>query len=104
MRVVLTIIEYQTFRDLMLYVCPALASFFVRSHNTIRRWIMAEYRRQRLAIMGELALAKSMIHISFDMWTSPNSLGIVVVVTHFPDKDLKNRSLLIVMRRMRGHA
>ena len=63
MRIALTIIEHQAFRDLVLYVCPALESVFVRSHNTIRRWIMAEYRKQRLDIKGELAPAKSTVHI-----------------------------------------
>lgn len=102
MHITLTIVEHQTFRDLMLYVCPALEPFFVRTGKTIRRWIMAEYKKQRLCVKNELAQAKAMIHISFDLWTSPNSLGMVAVIAHFLDKDLKNRSLLIGMRRVRG--
>jgi hypothetical protein len=51
------------YRDLVLYACPALESFFVRSHNAIRRWITVEYRKQRLPIKGELALAESAVRI-----------------------------------------
>jgi hypothetical protein len=82
------------------YHCPALKPFFVKSHQTIRRWIMDEFKQQRRKIKDELKLAKSKIHISFDLWTSPNSMAICAVVAHFIDKDLRNRSTLIGMRRI----
>ena len=63
---------------------------------------MAEYKKQRLSVKIELARAKAVIHISFDLWTSPNSLGMAAVIAHFLDKDLKKKSLLIGMRRVRG--
>jgi hypothetical protein len=40
--------------------------------------------------------------MSFDLQTSPNSKGLVGVVFHFLDKDLKVRSLLADMKRIRG--
>jgi hypothetical protein len=43
-----------------------------------------------------------MIHINFNLWTSPNSLRIITVVTHFLNKNLTNRSLLIGIRRVKG--
>lgn len=102
MHVALSMVEHHTFRDLILYIYPALRPFFAKTGNTIRRWILAEFKKQRVRVKEELALSKSMIHISFDLWTSPNSLGIVAVVAHFLDKDLKNQSLLIGMRKIRG--
>lgn len=102
MHVAFSVIEHHTFRELILYICPALQPFFVKAGNTIRRWIMIEFKKQRVRVKDEMALAMSLIRISFDLWTSPNTLGIVAVVAHFLDKDLINRSLLIGMRRVRG--
>jgi hypothetical protein len=53
-------------------------------------------------IKDEIGLTRSLIYVSFNLWTLLNSLSIVVVVAHFLDKDLKNRSLLIGIRRVRG--
>jgi hypothetical protein len=40
--------------------------------------------------------------VSFDLWTSPNSKGLIGVVFHFLDKDLKVRSLLAGIKRIKG--
>jgi hypothetical protein len=53
-------------------------------------------------IKDKIGLLRSLIHISFDLWTSPNSLRIIAVMAHFLDKKLNNRSLLIGIRRVRG--
>lgn len=102
MHVALRVVEHHTFRDLISYICPAVLPFFAKTGKTIRRWILEEFKKQRVRVKDELGLAKSMIHISFDLWTSPNSLGLIALVAHFLDKDLKNRSVLIGMRRVRG--
>jgi hypothetical protein len=102
MHVALSVIEHPTFRELMLYCCPAIEPFFVKTGTTIRRWIFMEFKKQRIRMKDELAQARSLIHISFDLWTSPNSLGMVAVVAHFLDRNLKNQSLLIGVRRVKG--
>jgi hypothetical protein len=102
MHIALTCVESDAFRDWVLYVAPGLESYLVRSGDTIRRWILWEFARQRRYIKAELAVAKSRIHISFDLWTSPNSKGLVGVVFHYLDQDLKVRSLLAGMRRVKG--
>jgi hypothetical protein len=66
MHLALLIVEHPAFRDLILCIAPSLEVFFISSANTIRRWIMNEYRKQRKAIKARLARAPSMIHISFD--------------------------------------
>jgi hypothetical protein len=53
-------------------------------------------------VKDKIGLVTSLIYISFDLWTSLNSLGIVAVIAHFLDKGLNNRSLLIGMRRVKG--
>jgi hypothetical protein len=63
---------------------------------------MIEFKKQRVRIKDEIGLLRSLIHINFDLWISPNSLRIIVVMTHFLDKKLNNKSLLIGIRRVRG--
>jgi hypothetical protein len=37
MHVALSIVEHDTFREMLIYICPALDKVLARSHNTIRR-------------------------------------------------------------------
>jgi hypothetical protein len=102
MHVALSMVESDSFRDLVLYICPALEPILASTGTTIRRWIIKEFDKGSLRIRNELAQAKSQIHVSFDLWTSPNSLAFCAVVAHFLDKDLKNRSILIGLPRVKG--
>lgn len=103
MHIAFSCVESDTFRDWVLYIAPALEPCLVRSGRTIRRWILWEFEKQRNYVKKQLATARSRIHISFDLWTSPNSKGLVGVVFHYLDQDLKVRSLLAGVRRVKGH-
>jgi hypothetical protein len=50
MHIALTCVESDTFRDWVVYISPTLESYLVSSGDTIRRWIMREFNRQRLKI------------------------------------------------------
>jgi len=86
----------------MIFYHAGLAPYLVKSATTIRKWILKEFQRQKLAIKDELANARSRIHISADLWTSPNSLAIVGIVVHYLDKNFKVQNHLIGMRRVHG--
>jgi hypothetical protein len=86
----------------MIFCHAGLAPYLVKSATTIRKWILKEFERQKLAIKDELANARSRIHISADLWTSPNSLAIVGIVVHYLDKNFKVQNHLIGMRRVHG--
>lgn len=54
-----------------------------------------------LQVKELLANALSRIHISFDLWTSPNGLGICGICAHFVGPpEGRNRSVLIGLKRM----
>jgi hypothetical protein len=53
-------------------------------------------------VKNKIDLITSLIHINFDLWTSLNSLKIIIVMAYFLDKGLNNRSLLIGIRRVKG--
>jgi hypothetical protein len=86
----------------MIHCHQGLAPYLIKSADPVRGWIMKEFDKQKLQVKKELATAKSRIHISADLWTSPNSLPIVGNVAHYLDKDLVVQSTLIGMRRAKG--
>jgi hypothetical protein len=102
MHIALSCVESEAILDWVLYICPALEKYLVESGDAIRRWIMKEFVRQKSEIKKELATARSRIHVSFDLWTSPNSKGLVGVIYHHLSKDWKMCSMLAGMRRLKG--
>ena len=102
MHIALACVESDTFRAWVVYIAPGLEQYLVRTGDTIRKWILWEFAKQRRYIKNELATARSRIYMSFDLWTSPNSKGLVGVVFHFLDKDLKVCNLLAGMKRVKG--
>ena len=45
----------------------------------------------------ELRAAWSNIHISFDLWTSPNCYAIMAIVAHYIDSNGKRKASLIAL-------
>ena len=76
--------------------------YVVQSGATSRNWVKDEYSRGRLLIRQLSAEAKSRIHISFDLWTSPNGYALCGICAHFVEKKGSNCSVLIGMKRMKG--
>jgi hypothetical protein len=76
-------VENPAFQQLLFYLYAALTSLLPASDNTVRQWIINDFKQRRGQIRKELHLSKSLIHLSFDLWTSPNSLAMLAVVSHF---------------------
>jgi hypothetical protein len=102
MHIAFSCVESVYFRELLLYVAPSLEPYFVAAGSTIRRWILDEFDKARLRVKTELDQSQSRIHISFDLWTSPNQRAFVGVVGHYLNKDIQCQSTLIGLRRLRG--
>lgn len=61
---------------------------------TVRQWLIEAFHDNRVGIKAQLALdAISKIHLSADMWTSPNQQALLAVVAHFVDSE--NRYVMI---------
>ena len=95
-------VESTYFYDLLYYCCSSIAPLLPRSGNTIRGWIMTEFTYRKEQVKLELERSKSNVHLSFDLWTSPNALAMLGVVAHYFDQYGKNRVHIIALRRLRG--
>jgi hypothetical protein len=75
-----------------------------RSHSTLRSWIETEYRIQKDVVRKTLQSAKSLIHISLDVWTSPNLYLLLGVCSHFINIESVRQTVTLGLRPVSGHA
>jgi len=68
-------IENPYFKKLMSLLNKGIAAL-IPGRKTIRKWIVDEFEKRKKELRRELRAAMSNIHISFDLWTSPNYLFI----------------------------
>ena len=92
-------IEDEDFRSMLREANPTVDRCLVTG-DSIRRWVVADYQVAQEEVCAVIATARSRIHISFDLWTSPNGLGIVAVIAHFVGVRNEAQSVLIAMKRM----
>ena len=74
-----------------------------RSGNTTKSMLLAEFDRGKGLLKLEFKAALSKIHISFDLWTSPNKLAMLGVVAHYLSPHLTAKSSLIALRKLSGN-
>jgi hypothetical protein len=87
---------------LLLYLSAALASYLPTSGTTIRNWIMEDFKQRRKQIKKDLHLSKSLVHFSFDMWTSPNCMAMIAIIAHFVSCAGEAKACLLGLRRIQG--
>ena len=74
----------------------------IGSRFSVRRWILDAYVKHTKVIKAKLANAKSLIHLSFDLWTSRSLLSLNGIVVHFVDEDFKARTFLLALPQQKG--
>ena len=102
MHIPFSIVENTFFRAFLATISASVGSLLPLDGDTIRKWIMGEFQRKKVEIKQSLHTSKSLIHFSFDLWTSPNALAMLGVVAHYMDNMGKNRTVLLGLRRLRG--
>lgn len=94
-------IENRYFQNLLNFLNSSFAQF-LPCRNTFRRWVLAEYHRQKKRLKTELKKTRSNIHLSFDLWTSPNCHAIIAVVAHYIDSKGRRQTKLLAIRQLKG--
>ena len=70
--------------------------------NTTRRDITKYFETAKETIQERLSLARSQIHISYDLWTSPNHKAMIAIVAHWTAEDYEVKSALLAIREVHG--
>jgi hypothetical protein len=87
------------FRSLLTTLNPSIEAHLVKA-DAFKDSIEKEWIRSSAIVKQLLATALSRIHISFDLWTSPNGMTILGVAAHFVNIHCQNQSVQIGMKRM----
>lgn len=102
MNIAFSQVENNWFRRFLAVLSPSLEKWIPRAGNTVRAWIIAEFERRQEDIRKQLQGSKSRVHLSFDLWTSPNNMAFVGVVGHYMSSQYKVETVLLGLRRLRG--
>lgn len=101
MNLPLTVFENQYMQELFHLYDPTLDSI-ASSHWSIRQDIDKLYMSYKEVLYKDLNHALTRIHLSFDMWTSPNNKAMMAVTAHYIDLSKRHQSCLLGLRQHEG--
>lgn len=102
MHITFSQVQNDWFRRFLAVLSPRLEQWIPKAGNTVRAWILSEFERRQEDIRKQLHGSRSRIHLSFDLWTSPNHMSFVGVVAHYVSSQYKVETVLLGLRRLRG--
>jgi hypothetical protein len=97
-----TLFEDPYMKSLFQLFNPDLADKVPVSRTTLRSEVAKIYAEKRMTIQEALRQSLTQIHLSFDLWTSPNGKAFVAVIAHFIDKERAHQTRLLALRRISG--
>lgn len=102
-----SLVEQDEFRDMMLYTSPYLRhdDSLPKSGSTIQIGLVNYFVMCQLILISMLQDVSALIHLSFDLWMSPNHYAFLGVVCHFIDWNWKAHIVLLALLLLyRSHA
>ena len=98
-----TAIEHPAFRQLLSLLNEHLITELLpQSGDTIKAWMKTEFEEQKAQLKNQLALSPYKKHLTFDLWTSPNSYALLGIVAHFADAFGEVQTELLGLKRVIG--
>jgi hypothetical protein len=98
----ISLVDNPFFLRLLLRLDREFVNKALRRRTVMRDELSALYQRHRAALQLEFQTAASMIHLSFDLWTSPNQKAVMAIVSHFLNQDLKTQARLLAIKHHEG--
>ena len=98
-----TEVEGSDFQALLKSLNGSVTDYLVKSGDTIRNWVEDDFIEAKKLIQEEvIARAISKIHVSCDLWTSPNGYAMCGVAAHFIGHQGYIQTVLLALRRVIG--
>jgi BED zinc finger len=98
----LSLVSSPEFRALLSYLNEDIDRWLPSSGKTVRGWVMRQFDVEKAKIKNTLANAITSIHISCDIWTSPNNKPILGVVAHYIDEKGTLAKAVLSMKEVIG--
>jgi hypothetical protein len=71
-------------------------------HETVRTWVIQQFEIEKGRIRIRLQNSKTKIHLSLDIWTSPNNKPILGVVAHYISESGALEHVVLAMKEIEG--
>lgn len=98
----LRLIECDTFRALLQFISPDGAEILPESPTIIQGWLKRQFNTGKQQVKHLLQSALTVIHLTVDVWTSCNGLGLFGVIAHFIDEDGNLQELALGIKELEG--
>ena len=98
----LRLVECPEFRDLLNYINNDIDTWLPTSHTTVTHWVLRQFKSMKEQMRSRLHSARTDIHISCDLWTSPNCLPILGFVGHYISEDGQLESATLALIDVEG--
>ncbi|KAG7001259.1 putative AC transposase [Fusarium oxysporum f. sp. conglutinans] len=96
------LVNSERFRRLLLYNNPSLREEQIPSDRTLVNLLTSEYNRASQEVRVLLQKARSMVHFTFDGWTSRQNASFLGINAHFVDRDWKQWRILLALPALRN--
>src|SRR5271170_1994853 len=98
-------VEWPEFRILCQLLNPESDNCITTAHSEIRKMIYNSWQSKQDIVRKKLQSALSSIHLSVDIWTSPNNLLLLGICAHFIEQSQEKLSkALLALRPVASHS
>ena len=94
-------IEFQVLCQVLNKACKGKVP---TAHSTVADYIKEAWNRHKDVVRTVIQAAISHIHISLDIWTSPNRWLLLAICAHFTTYDQKKQKALLALKKVSGHS
>ena len=95
------VVEDTNFRAMLMCLNDTVNKHVKKTGDTIRNWVQEEFVTAQNLIQTEvLDRAISKIHVSCDVWSSPNGYALAGIAGHFVSYEGKLETVLLGLRRL----
>lgn len=91
------IVQWPEYRALLQCVNPAIKQHLISSPTTVSTYIKHSFIDYRKGLVETLSNARSIVHLSSDMWTSPNRLAFLGITAQWIDQSYNLRHCLLAL-------
>lgn len=100
----LRIVEWEEFHVFCQALNPKSSNLITTTHSEVSRMIGECFQIQKDIVRRKVQSALTNIHLSVDIWTSPNNHLLLAVCAHFIDSQENRMKALLALRTVPGHS
>jgi hypothetical protein len=99
-----TLVEWPEFHTFCQVLNRASEGKITTSHSGVSNKVKEAWGKHKDVVRRAVQSALSRIHISIDIWTSPNRYLLLAICAHFTTYDSKRQKALLALKQVSGHS